>query len=186
MLQPTQLCIGLAEMWNRKKEFAIQTTEQRLRYLLKKPVPLIRNKNDQFWMIDRHHRLRALIELDKDSQAYGYEVATIDSFKEMDVLNFLEQQGWLYLFDRRGTGPKSPNKLPSSLLQMEDDPYRSLVWKLKKEGYLIVQAQIPFIEFYWAAWLRTRPLPPFNSKHLEPALSVARALVTSQSKSYLK
>ena len=78
-----------------------------------------------------------------------------------------------------------PTALPSRLLDLQDDPYRSLVWKLKKEGWIEPEPLIPFHEFRWGAWLRRRPLPPFSSARLEPALPVARALVRSQAASHL-
>jgi hypothetical protein len=65
-------------------------------------------------------------------------------------------------------------ELPRTLLDLEDDPYRSLVWKLKKEGFIKPQPQIPYHEFRWGAWLRRRPLPPFSSRQLQPALAPAR------------
>jgi hypothetical protein len=44
---------------------------------------------------------------------------------------------------------------------------------------------IPFHEFRWGAWLRTRPLPPFSSDNLAPALAAARSLVRSRAASHL-
>ncbi|MFM7266562.1 MAG: ParB-like protein, partial [Cyanobium sp.] len=85
----------------------------------------------------------------------------------------------------RGLGPLHPTALPARLLDLQDDPYRSLVWKLKKEGCIEPAPLIPFHEFRWGAWLRRRPLPPFSSARLEPALPVARALVRSRAASHL-
>lgn len=56
---------------------------------------------------------------------------------------------------------------------------RRLVWKLKREGVVAPAPLIPFHEFRWGAWLRKRPLPPFTSDRLDPALPAARALVAS-------
>jgi hypothetical protein len=66
------------------------------------------------------------------------------------------------------------------LLGLEDDPYRSLVWKLKQEKVIAPAPLIPFHEFRWGAWLRSRSLPPFSSLRLEPALPAARALARSR------
>jgi hypothetical protein len=44
---------------------------------------------------------------------------------------------------------------------------------------------IPFHEFRWGAWLRSRPLPPFSSANLAPALAAARSLVRSRAASHL-
>ena len=77
------------------------------------------------------------------------------------------------------------HRLPEHLGGLQDDPYRSLVWKLKKEGLIDPAPLIPFHEFRWAAWLRRRPLPPFSSSELDPALPAARTLVRSAAASHL-
>ena len=184
-LQPTQWCVGLAEVWSRQQDFARETREARLSELKRKPVPLVRNAGGHLWMVDRHHRLRALLELDRQSTTWGYVIAELDVDDHAAVLEVLDQRGWLYLFDGRGNGPRPPLELPQSLLDLDDDPYRSLVWKLKQEGLIKPQRQIPYHEFRWGNWLRRRPLPPFSSRHLTPALIPARRLVCSQAASKL-
>lgn len=186
-LRPTQWCVGLAEVWARQHDFAQETRHQRMEYLRSKPVPLVRSSAGNLWMIDRHHRLRGLLEIDPLATTLGYLIADgVENGTEPDhqqVLAFLESRGWLYLYDGRGCGPLNAADLPSSLLDLEDDPYRSLVWKLKQEGFIKPQAQIPYHEFRWGAWLRSRPLPPFSSRRLQPALAPARRLVCSQASS---
>jgi hypothetical protein len=184
-LQPTQMCVGLAEVRSRQLDFSEESGDQRRRYLRSKPVPLVRNASGLFWMMDRHHRLRGLIELAPDSIAFGYIALEVSSDDRALVLGELEQRGWLYLYDGRGLGPLPASALPSSLHGLQDDPYRSLVWKLKKEGCIEPEPLIPFHEFRWGAWLRSRSLPPFSSTHLDPALPAARALVRSQAASHL-
>jgi hypothetical protein len=184
-LQPTQMCVGLAEVRSRQLDFSEESGDQRRRYLRSKPVPLVRNASGLFWMMDRHHRLRGLIELAPDSIAFGYIALEVNSDDRALVLGELERRGWLYLYDGRGLGPLPASALPSSLHGLQDDPYRSLVWKLKKEGCIEPEPLIPFHEFRWGAWLRSRSLPPFSSTHLDPALPAARALVRSQAASHL-
>ena len=184
-LHPTQWCVGLAEVWSRQQDFALKTREARLSELKRKPVPLVRNVGGQLWMVDRHHRLRALLELDRQSTTWAYVIAELQVDDRAAVLDVLDQRGWLYLFDGRGNGPRRPLELPQSLMELDDDPYRSLVWKLKQEGLIKPQRQIPYHEFRWGAWLRSRPLPPFSSRHLNPALIPARRLVCSQAASGL-
>ena len=133
-LQPTQWCIGLAEVWARQEDFAGETRQQRQDYLKGKPVPLVRSAAGEVWMVDRHHRLRALLGLDSHSTAWGYVIAELPTSDRSDVLRFLEQQGWLYLIDGRGAGPRQPMELPRTLLDLEDDPYRSLVWKRRRRA----------------------------------------------------
>lgn len=184
-LQPTQMCIGLAEVRSRQRDFLNDSAEERLRYLRTKPVPLVRNRQGQLWMLDRHHRLRALLEMDSGVTTYGYVVEDVDSNDRRDVLHHLQQRGWMYLFDGRGNGPHNPEAMPPTLLGLQDDPYRSLVWKLKKERAIQPQPLIPYHEFRWGSWLRSRPLPPFSSMHLDPALPAARRLVRSSGAAHL-
>jgi len=184
-LQPTQMCVGLAEVRSRQLDFSEESGDQRRRYLRSKPVPLVRNASGLFWMMDRHHRLRGLIELAPESIAFGYIALEVSSDDRSLVLEELERRGWLYLHDGRGLGPLPATALPSTLHGLQDDPYRSLVWKLKKEGCIEPEPLIPFHEFRWGAWLRSRSLPPFSSTHLDSALPAARALVRSRAASHL-
>ena len=184
-LQPTQMCVGLAEVRSRQVDFSQESSRERRQYLGGKPVPLVRNAVGEFWMVDRHHRLRALVEMDPQATAFGYVVLDVASNERAAVLEALRERGWLYLYDGRGQGPLEPEALPSRLLGLQDDPYRSLVWKLKKEGLIEPAPLIPFHEFRWGGWLRSRSLPPFSSSRLDPALPAARTLVRSRAASHL-
>jgi hypothetical protein len=185
MLQPTQLCVGLAEVRSRQADFLAESSNERRSYLGSKPVPLARSSSGAVWMMDRHHRLRALLELEPEAVAFGYVVLEVDSDDRSVVLQELHQRGWLYLHDGRGLGPLPATALPTTLLGLQDDPYRSLVWKLKKERLIEPAPLIPFHEFRWGAWLRSRPLPPFSSQNLEPALPAARSFARSGAASHL-
>ncbi len=184
-LQPTQLCVGLAEIRQRQADFSGESPKERRRYLRGKPIPLVRSGNGALWMVDRHHRLRALLEIDTDATAFGYVALELETAERPAVLAELLHRGWLYLHDGRGLGPWPAERLPTDLLGLEDDPYRSLVWKLKQEKVIEPEPLIPFHEFRWGAWLRSRTLPPFSSLRLEPALPAARTLARSQAASRL-
>lgn len=184
-LQPTQLCVGMAEVRSRQRDFQAEDRGERRDYLGTKPVPLVRSATGAVWMVDRHHRLRALLELDPTATAFGYIALELDTSDSAEVLEELRRRGWLYLYDGRGLGPLSPAVLPPRLTGLQDDPYRSLVWRLKKDGVIEPAPLIPFHEFRWGAWLRSRALPPFSSAHLHPALPAARALARSDAARHL-
>jgi hypothetical protein len=134
----------------------------------------------EHWMIDRHHRLRALLEVDPEATAFCAVVLELEGASRTHCLEELNRRGWLYLRDGEGLGPHAPERLPTELAGLEDDPYRSLVWKLKQEGLIRAQPQVPFLEFHWGSWLRRQGLPPFTSQDLIPALPRARSLVRTQ------
>ena len=178
-LHPTQMCVGLAEVLHRREDFAADSIEKRRKYLKSKPVPLVLSGLGEYWMVDRHHRLRGLLELDPAATAWGYVALELSCKQPEQVLAALQQKGWLYLYNGRGLGPQPLSALPSSLSGLEDDPFRSLVWKLKQEGVIEPAPLIPFHEFRWGAWLRRKSLPPFSSMQLDPALPAARAYAKS-------
>jgi hypothetical protein len=179
------MCVGMAEIRSRQSDFAKDSVEERRRYLRQKPTPLVRSQAGDLWMVDRHHRLRGLMEEDPAATAFGYVALDLPFSDPHQVLEALHQRGWLYLFDGRGLGPLPPSALPVRLTDTQDDPYRSLVWKLKRERVVAAAPLIPFHEFRWGAWLRSRTLPPFSSERLEPALPSARALARSRGASHL-
>ena len=73
------------------------------------------------------------------------------------VLAHLHNQGWLYLYDGRGNG-RAGRQLPTSLLGLDDDPYRSLVWKLKQEVDQ-ASALIPYQSFVGVPGCAAGPCP---------------------------
>jgi hypothetical protein len=184
-LHPTQMCVGLAEVLNRHRDFSAEKPEERRRYLNGKPVPLVRSGSGELWMVDRHHRLRGLLEVQANATAWGYVVLELATSDPAQVLTNLRDRGWLYLYNGRGQGPLEPKALPENLFGLEDDPFRSLVWKLKQEGVIASAPLIPFHEFRWGAWLRRRPMPPFSSLRLEAALPAARAYARSHAAAHL-
>ena len=176
-LQPTQLCLGLAEVRSRARDFSLETAAERRRYLRTRPVPVAVSSAGEYWMIDRHHRLRALMEVDAEATAFCSVVLLLVGASRAHCLEELNRRGWLYLRDSEGRGPLPPERLPMNLGSLGDDPFRSLVWKLKQEGLIRAQPQVPFLEFHWASWLRRRKLPAFDSMDLSPALPEARRLL---------
>ena len=99
-LHPTQWSVGLAEIWSRQQDFAKETEQQHLTYLRRKPVPLVKGKSGTLWMLDRHHRLRALLEKNPTATTWGYLVEERPDSNDEEVLAFLREQGWLYLILR--------------------------------------------------------------------------------------
>ena len=60
------------EIVSRQRDFAEDDPKEQRRYLKRKPTPLVRSAAGDLWMVDRHHRLRALLELDPNATAFGY------------------------------------------------------------------------------------------------------------------
>jgi hypothetical protein len=59
------------------------------------------------------------------------------------------------IFIEHDQEPLPHNRLPSSLLGLKDDPYRSLAWAVREAGGF-VKTDKPFTEFKWAEFFRPR------------------------------
>ena len=111
-LQPTQWCVGLAEIWSREKDFSQDTRQQRLDYLRGKPVPLIRSANGAMWMLDRHHRLRGLIGIDPGATTWGYVVEELPTSDRNAVLAYLHNQAGSTSTTDEATARARPSSCP--------------------------------------------------------------------------
>ena len=88
-LRPTQICVGFAEVLSRIKDFKEQNKNEIMSYLQEKPVPVIKNLNNKLWILDRHHRLSALMSIDEELEAYCYIISTINTSDYLESLKFL-------------------------------------------------------------------------------------------------
>ena len=130
-LHPTQWCIGLAEIWSRQQDFAKEDQQEHLDYLRRKPVPLVRGGDGTLWMVDRHHRLRALLGLNSGATTWGYLIeelpdssATTSEVSEPSCSTDRWARQW----------PASGKELPTSLMDLDDDPYARLSGSSKRRG----------------------------------------------------
>ena len=96
-LRPTRMCVGLAEVRHRIQDFKDEPLKERRACLKRKPVPLVRNGAGHLWMVDRHHRLRALLQVDPEATAFDYVVLEMPTTDNRLTLQALQQRGWLYL-----------------------------------------------------------------------------------------
>jgi hypothetical protein len=78
--------------------------------------------------------------------------------------------------------PLTPSQLPPNLESMPDDPYRSLAWRVRKEGgFCRSEMQKEFAEFVWADWFRTRPELPIDAVSASSDSLLATALTLAKS-----
>jgi len=74
--------------------------------------------------------------------------------------------------------------IPKTLVEMKDDPFRSLAGKLRRAGGYAKET-IPFSEFLWADFLRRRIKPKSVQEDFASAISKALKLAKSGDAQYL-
>ncbi|WP_420223905.1 ParB/Srx family N-terminal domain-containing protein [Pigmentiphaga litoralis] len=78
----------------------------------------------------------------------------------------------------------APEALPQTfrLVDLRDDPYRSLVFFTRDIGYVRPQGGTPHVEMAWAYWLRKRRDPDLSAYRLDDVASYRDAVIAAARK----
>ena len=179
-LRPLQGAVGMEEVRDKADKIRAKPGKE-CRKLASDPIKVVRGPGGALFITDHHHgadawrlaeRPFALCEIaDKGPPS-----------SEAQFWSDLTKDHLVRLADADGK-PISPEQLPSDLAQLPDDPYRSLAWRLRKNGGFCrsIMPQKEFAEFVWADWLRNQPEVPVDAvrasakKILPTALALARS-----------
>jgi hypothetical protein len=96
-------------------------------------------------------------ERGKDICVYVKVLGNAGTLEETYFWKTMHEHNWVYLFDRAGGGPQQPANLPKHIKDLDFDPYRSLAW-IVREHHGYTKNNVPFSEFKWANFFRTRIL----------------------------
>lgn len=111
-------------------------------------LPVVRDQNDEYYIVDHHHHLRGLYEFYK-TNSYGlesdpskikvYVMIQDDYSNEKDEASFWKKMQdnnyfWPYTFSPNGYLEYSYKDLPETIAGMGDDPYRSAMGLAQKQG----------------------------------------------------
>jgi hypothetical protein len=183
-LRPTQFCVGYRDVARKKSKFesekksgtgAVSSTSVKHGIAIKGP-------EDIFYLVDGHHRAKALQEAGETQ----FTVKIIADYSDHSMTEFwdkLVREKMVWLYDESGTGPQSPLHLPTSLSELVDDPYRTLAEDAQDRG-ANKKLDVLFQEFYWANFYRTRiektkVLENYDAA-LEDALTLAKSPAASE------
>ncbi|WP_246286945.1 ParB-like protein [Schumannella luteola] len=110
------------------------------------------------YLTDGHHTLTSFAEtLDGglDLHVRLRVLGNLSGLSEADFWSTMQANKWVWLKDVNGDDI-TPNDLPNGvgLANFDNDPYRSILYFGRDIGY--TAGTIPFQEFYWGEWLRSR------------------------------
>ncbi|MEY5098443.1 MAG: hypothetical protein RJA36_1162 [Pseudomonadota bacterium] len=192
-MKPTQASVGFLEVELKMRELEEKARDGILaRYLEKHPIPAVRGPDGRMYLTDHHHMGLAMQRLadawDQSEQPAGANpyrkccfVLEEDygSESSMSMHGFwraMEAEGLCHFYDGNG---KRTQALPKTLENLQDDPYRSLAGLARKAG-AYEKVDIPYTEFKWADFLRTRiPATEITMSHLDQAIEHATRLARS-------
>ena len=176
-LTPTQFTVGMREVdfkrtrWREKHSFKAKS------YLTSHSIPLILGPCAGQYIIDRHHLVRALYE-EGVTELHASVVEDLSALSVDEFWYSLESRGRVHPFDDEGKR-RAYEEMPRSVLDLTDDPFRSLAGALKREGGYN-KSKAPFSEFQWTDFLRNHIAREIVAYDFDRALSLAFDLARNQ------
>jgi len=176
-----QASIGREEV-RRKREAIRRIKDKRNKlevYLRKKTVPIVIGPEGKIHLIDHHHTVIALFE-EGIRRVYYKTRADLSSLSSKEFWKKVLSRRWARLVDEEGK-PISWQELNrlTSIEDIKNDPYRSLAGIVRNKGGF-KKTDIPFMEFEWADFFRSRIKMPGVKISWKRAITLAMKLAGSE------
>jgi hypothetical protein len=178
LLHPTQSAVGMREVQMRIAKMKRWPAKRRERFMQEKTAPILIGPGNEVYLLDHHHLARMLLESKIMPLMCAEIKGNCAALSEHDFWAMMKERKWVYLFDEAGRPLNGPSQLPRRIMDLRDDPYRSLSWLVREQnGYQDVDA--PFLEFLWANFFRPRITIGPGKKGYDRALSAAMRICHS-------
>jgi hypothetical protein len=176
-LRPTQMTVGMREVKEKRKRWREHNSSKQAEMLGKHMIPVVFGPDERYYVVDHHHLARAL----HDDGVKDILVAVIGDLRMVEREAFwgvMDNKRWVFPYDAKGER-RHFKDLPKSVVDLKDDPFRSLAGELRRVGGF-AKDTTPFSEFLWADFLRRKISRKTVEDNFEKALE--RALVSARSK----
>ncbi len=175
-LRPTQMTVGFREVEIKRRQWREADEKGRTKLLRQHVVPAVIGPKGRYYIVDHHHFTKALLD-EKAPHVAIYIVDSLEGLAKDEFWTFLDNSDWCHAYDAEGKR-RDLSDIPSSLSDLDDDPYRSLVGELIRAGGCAKNNK-PFFEFLWADFLRRRIKRSLVEKDFGTALVKALDLAKS-------
>ena len=175
-LKPTQLTVGMREVKEKRKRWREHKPKERAALLGRHMIPVVLGPGGKNYVIDHHHLARAL----HDEGVKDILVTVVADLSMVDralFWNAMDARRYVHPYDSKGER-QNYTRLPKTITELKDDPYRSLAGELRRAGGF-AKDTTPFSEFIWADFLRQRitrkTIDADFAKAMERALAFAKS-----------
>jgi hypothetical protein len=166
------MCVGYREVREKRRRWQAGRDSNDGKSLAIPVTPVVLGPGSQYYAVDRHHWMYMLL-------GEGVGDVPVDVRADYSGLEpslfwpTLERLGWCRPYNGEGLR-QNFSRMPSSMEELQDDPFRSLASALKRAG-VIAKDERAFSEFMWADALRRRMRKCEVEQDFAKALTVARA-----------
>ncbi|HTH76032.1 MAG TPA: ParB-like protein [Trinickia sp.] len=181
-LRPTQITVGYHEVRAKRAHWKSLDRKARAQAISTHWFPAVLGPGNAHFVVDHHHLGLALIE--EGVREVKTMVLRDLSWLEPDMFwRMMEHYQWVHPFGPDGAR-HDYDRLPKTLTELVDDPYRSLAGELRRVGGYAKDAA-PFSEFLWADYLRSKVPEKRIRKNFDKALGEALACAHEADARYL-
>jgi hypothetical protein len=176
-LRPTQFAVGKWEVDRRAAKIAKLKPKKFSEYLDEHRATIVIGPQGAPYIVDGHHLCCALMKSKLRTAVDAKVAANLSRLAPGDFWAAMKKKDWVYPYDENGRGPLDVERLPKSLADLADDPYRSLAWAVREQGGW-EKSLSSFAEFQWAQFFRPRikieNQPGGIEKAIEQAVKISR------------
>lgn len=152
-LAPTQMTVGMLEVSYKRQRWRERSANEAADFVNKVRIPVVLGLAARPYMLDHHHLALAL-HSEGVKELFVSIAADMSCLPHNEFWRSLESRGCARPFDAHGR-LCSYDDMPATLDGLQDDPFRSLSWSVKKAGGY-AKNEAPFSEFDWADFFRSR------------------------------
>jgi|ERR1700733_10506025 hypothetical protein len=181
-LRPTQITIGMREVRAKEKTWQQRDKKKRAEFLGRHMIPIVRGPKGRNYVVDHHHLSLALHNAGVKS-VLVIAIADLRTLTDDAFWVYLDHRGWTHPYDAKGRRCGF-DRIPHRLVDLKDDPYRSLAGELRRMGGFAKETT-PFSEFIWADFLRRHIARKAVLGDFSAALETAMKLAKSAEASYM-
>lgn len=166
-LRPTQMAVGYEGVNAKRSTWRALSAEGKRDFLASHPFSAVCGPGARYFIVDGHHLALALL----------WERVDSVSVRQIENLSNLDAHQFFMALQRRGLvcpsgAPQTLSQLPRALQDLADDPFRSLIARLR-EDCGCPKDDAPFAEFRWADFLRANL--KLDLRRSDPALLIKAA-----------
>jgi hypothetical protein len=150
-LLPTQLTVGMIEVREKTKHLLTLKPKDLQEFLAAHPMPVVTGPGGKRYLTDHHHLGRAALDAGIASAFFSLE-ADLSSAGVEEFWREMDRNLWVHPLDENGVRHHYAS-IPSDLIKMVDDVYRSLAAFARDAGGYD-KTPWPYAEFIWADFFR--------------------------------
>lgn len=181
-LRPTQITVGMREVADKRRRWRREHGKRAGEYLGGHMIPIVMGPKRRPYVIDHHHLALALHQ-EGIEHVLATMVADLSHLQKEAFWTALLHRGLAHPFDAMGK-LRAFQDIPASLVDLVDDPYRSLAGALRRAGGYAKDV-LPYSEFLWADFMRRRIKQAVVEGNFERALKQALTLARKPEANYL-